>query len=141
MNKENTKKLFESFPLLYADKDESMRVSLLCFGFEYGDGWFDLTWELSEKLENLIKEWLPKNLEHIDYHPRAAQMKEKFGVLTFYMTSYTDEMTEVIHEYMKKSKYVCENCGKEGKIRAGGYILTLCDECATLRSKGGLQRW
>ena len=42
MNTENTKKLIEAFPALYRGYKKSPRESLMCFGFECGDGWFDL---------------------------------------------------------------------------------------------------
>ena len=34
--------------------------SLMCYGFECGDGWFDLIWELCEKIEK------SENIDNID---------------------------------------------------------------------------
>lgn len=63
-------------------------------------------------------------------HPAASQVKEKFGTLRFYLTSGTDEMYDLIHEAEAKSATTCEDCGTPGKRRGGGWILTLCDQCA-----------
>lgn len=37
MNNELTQKLFEKYPLLYADKDKSNQISLMGYGFAVGD--------------------------------------------------------------------------------------------------------
>jgi hypothetical protein len=54
MTEDKDKKLVAAFPLLYADRNASMRSTCMCWGFSCGDGWFDLIWRLSEKLERLI---------------------------------------------------------------------------------------
>lgn len=61
MKAENQKKLFDTFPLLYGDRTKSMQVTCMCWGIDCGDGWFDILWELSEKLEPLIEEIRKKN--------------------------------------------------------------------------------
>ncbi len=61
--------------------------------------------------------------------PRVSQIKEKFGSLHFYMTSATDAMWNLIHEYEKKSITICEECGKEGKLITKGWWKTSCDKC------------
>jgi len=40
MNKELSKKLYDDFPELYRGKDRPLTESLMCFGFECRDGWF-----------------------------------------------------------------------------------------------------
>jgi hypothetical protein len=62
-------------------------------------------------------------------HPRASQIKEKFGGLRFYMTHATDKMYDLINEAERKSYTTCEVCGAPGEERGGGWIRTLCDEC------------
>jgi hypothetical protein len=67
---------------------------------------------------------------------RAAQIKEKFGTLRFYLTSGTDEMWEIVAEAEKKSAFTCEQCGKPGKLRGKGWLYTACTKCA--KKKGVL---
>lgn len=62
-------------------------------------------------------------------HPAASQIKEKFGGLRFYLTSGTEEMYKICSEAESKSYKTCEQCGNPGKVRDGGWILTLCDSC------------
>jgi len=41
MNKKNTERLFKKYPEFFKYRDDMM-ASLMCFGFECGDGWYDL---------------------------------------------------------------------------------------------------
>ena len=130
MSPELDKKLCERFPNLYKERRSGIRSSLMAFGFEIDDGWFQLIWDLSEKLENAI---VLHVLKHPDdkYPPCAAQVKEKHAGLRFYMTTETDEMSKYIAEAERQSYFICEICGKPGQecVWAGWYK-TLCPECA-----------
>ena len=112
MREELDNKLFTDFPLLY-NKYDDLKNSCMSFGFECGDGWYELIRELSEKLVRLIK------MTEMDLelpNPKATQVKEKYGSLRFYMSWSTDAMEEVIREYEERSEKTCEVCGKEGSI-------------------------
>jgi hypothetical protein len=143
MNQELTEKLFMRYPFLYADRNKPMTESLVCFGFEFSSGWFDLVNELSAALEKEIEQWIKENGQLTDEgymssdFPRAAQMKEKFGTLCFYMTHATDKMYELISEAEKKSETICEECSQPGTLRTKGWWRTLCDECEEKRKN----RW
>lgn len=148
MKKELTEKLCNDFPLLYADRRKSPKETMMCFGFECGDGWFDLIYNLSNKLEAEIKRTRPniifrgaqwlfyyfRRLFHIGhpfppFYPRAVQVKEKFGGLRFYMTSETTEMSDFIRVAENISYKTCEICGKDGEPSEAGWITTLCENC------------
>ena len=129
MKRELDEKLVKAFPLLYADRGADKRTTAMCWGFSCNDGWFDIIWELSSKLEPLIQEFAKKHPD-VDYYPRASQVKEKYGGLCFYMTSATDEMWDLIHEAEEQSCKTCESCGKPGEQRGIGWINTLCDVCS-----------
>ena len=119
-------KLVAEFPNLYADRHASMQETCMCWGFTHGDGWYQIVYDLSAKLEALILA-LPE-ADRKDC--KASQVKEKFGGLRFYMDSATDEMRALIHEAESLSFKTCEVCGKPGERRGGGWISTLCDEHA-----------
>jgi hypothetical protein len=133
MKIELQEKLFNKFPLLYGDKDESIQVSLIPFGIECSEGWYQLIYDLSDKLEGLIHDWVKEN--GAKNYPRAFQVKEKFGGLRFYMTHATEEMYDLIEEAENKSYTICEQCGKPGEERGGSWILSLCDECDKKRNE------
>ena len=68
-------------------------------------------------------------------------MKEKFGGLRFYMTCDTDEIFDLISEAEALSYKTCEECGKPGEERGGGWIHTLCDSCHKNWDKIRSKRW
>lgn len=177
MDKELDEKLTKAFLFLYADRHGDMRSTCMCWGFSCGDGWFDIIWNLSKKLEPLIRKIVKENPNlscttcgcekkkhyasatpspgrclaiHRDptseeeppgnyracfcdsyrsSHPRAAQVKEKFGGLRFYMTSTNDEISSLVAEAEALSQKTCEFCGEEGSLRKSGWWHTLCDAC------------
>lgn len=248
MDQKLQKKLNEDFPLLYSDIGCTPQRSCMAFGFEFDDGWEPLIRALSEKLEVLIEEQLPKysntdcrfcgcerwahrleaettecfTIHSIAYklkvphfwrsngtmwstsfqrywesqqedklarlwhdlkfnfrnevwrvkheywgklvavpfnkfaekmshkgfsklvpcdckaykpnHPRAAQVKEKFGTLRFYMDYDTEEMRVLVREAEDKSATICESCGSSEGARTGqGWIKTLCSPCESKR--------
>jgi hypothetical protein len=123
MKKELDEKLCKEFPLLYCGRYADKQTTCMCWGFAIGDGWYDIIYDLSSKLEPLIAEMSE------DGRPRASQVKEKFGGLRFYMSSETDEMSKLISEAESASYITCEKCGAPGEQRGGGWVKTLCDEC------------
>ncbi len=70
--------------MLYGQKDTPMTQSLMCFGFECGDGWCDIIRRLSEKLER----WNEENSNDDRPPIEACQVKEKFGCY--------DDKTEIL---------------------------------------------
>jgi len=126
MNKENTKKLFDDFPEFWKGKDNP-QASLMCFGFEYSDGWFDLTYKLCKDINNYF---LTQDARHeIPDHFCVVQCKEKFGGLRFYITSAPIEVHNMIDDAAQKSYTICEKCGAPGKLRDDlDWWLTLCDK-------------
>lgn len=51
MNTELTQKLLKRFPVLYQDYDSPMTQTCMCWGFDHGDGWFEIIWQLSLAIE------------------------------------------------------------------------------------------
>ena len=122
MTPELDAKLCSDFPMLYGDRDDSMQVTCMCWGFP-GDGWEPLIRRLSEKLEAAIRA-LPKAER---WYCRAMQVKEKYGTLRFYMTTETAEMSAWIEEAEAESARTCERCGAPGRLRGMGWLYTACD--------------
>jgi len=56
------------------------------------------------------------------------QVKEKFGGLRFYIGCANDAIFNRIARAEKESYKICEECGKPGQLRGGGWLRTLCDE-------------
>jgi len=70
---------------------------------------------------------------------KIHQIKEKFGRLTVYVDYYKPEVEEALLAAEAASMTVCEDCGLPGRVRGGGWLLTLCDNCATRHNMGGKQ--
>ena len=116
-----TKALFEKYPGLYQGRFDPPSKSSMCFGFECGDGWFDLIDRLSAEITD------------IDPDVRVMQVKEKFGGLRFYVDSAPDEVYELITDAEERSFSICERCGSPGKPSdCSGWIKTLCPKCRGL---------
>ena len=139
MKQELDEKLVKAFPLLYGDRSAPMQSTAMCWGFP-GDGWFDIIWDLSSKLEPLIQKFIDEN-QDTELYPKAFQVKEKFGGLRFYMTCGMDEISDLISEAEALSLKTCEECGKPGEERGGGWIHTLCDDCHENWDKIRSKRW
>ncbi len=94
-------------------------------GEDCGKGWYDLIDQLCTALE--------KECNRTGASYKVGQVKEKFGGLRFYIdveAGHTDDnLFDIEHEYENKSFKICENCGKPGTLRQGGWWRTLCDEC------------
>ncbi len=127
MNNANDVKLCSKFPNLYADRHGESSETLMCFGFECADGWYDIIHDLSEQLENLILN-LPEN-DRVLF--KAVQVKEKWGELRFYMTQGTDDMYNAIEVAEERSRRTCEKCGEPGSLhrpKPAGWVKTLCEK-------------
>jgi len=126
MKIELEQKLFKAFPKLYRQKDLSIRETAMCWGFSCGDGWYDIIWKLSEKIEKYNEEHKKEFKEPIE----AIQVKEKFGGLRFYTNYSTDEVDKWIREAEDEAWKTCERCGiKENIVHTKGWIYTLCKKC------------
>lgn len=56
MNRELDAQLVKDHPLLFASRRAGMRTTAMCWGFECGDGWYELLKEAADKLEPMCRE-------------------------------------------------------------------------------------
>ncbi len=128
MRKELQDQLYALCPKLYADKDAPDHKSCMHYGIGCGNGWFDIIKELSITLEKII--------ESDGGDIRAAQVKQKFGGLRFYLDGDLRNAENVVkvNEALIKAETAadsaCEVCGKPATRRSGSWITTMCDEHA-----------
>lgn len=110
-------RLTKDFPNLYADMHGDPRVTCMAWGISTGQGWYEIIYELSAKLEKIIVA-MPEMLRE---HVKASQVKEKLGGLRFYMTGSNAEISAAIHEAEAKCYRTCESCGQPGGFCGDGY--------------------
>jgi uncharacterized Zn-finger protein len=122
MKEELEQKLFDEFPSLFADRTEPETKSLMCYGIEVEDGWYDVLYRLCTRLVAL------KDIGDF----RFFQIKEKFGDLRIYANGTTQEAYGLIDMAEQESSKTCEYCGSVNDVRhTGKWIKTLCFTCRT----------
>ena len=126
MSPEKTQELYDRFPDLYRGRTKPDTESLMCYGFECGNGWFDLIAELSHRIADIAK---AAGLTS-DAYPEATQVKEKYGGLRFYTETVSDAIQDAISEACERSFSVCEVCSRPGKTAKSRHrVRTLCENC------------
>jgi hypothetical protein len=136
MTPERDKELCERYPQIFRDRDGDPKVTLMCFGFECSDGWFEIIDALCAHIQQHMNHHRAKKhmtVEEFDerVQVRAVQVKEKFGGLRFYVDNSDEYVRGLISMAEALSYRTCEVCGALGKPRSGGWVRTLCDSCST----------
>lgn len=83
MKPELDRKLVKTFPIIYRDRYGDLRNTAMVWGFDCGDGWFQIIWDLSEKLEAIARQQ-PEPKKH---HP----VKKFFW-------KYTDNFAQILRK-------------------------------------------
>lgn len=126
MNERNTNRLLEDFPHLYRRYNDPPERSSMCFGFECGDGWFDLIYDLSRNIDSRLK-LEPKEMAE---NFAVVQVKEKFGCLRYYTSGSSETISRMIRKAEMESTHICERCSRKGGQRIiEGVWITLCKRC------------
>lgn len=139
MREELDKLLCEKYPKMFVDRYADMKKTAMCWGFEHGDGWFNiidhLCYNIQEHIDwrNSQRELLlkdnPYNRPIPDEVPQVVvdQVKEKFGTLRFYYHGGDEVIDGMVRMAESMSGVMCEKCGAPGKLRGGGWVYTACD--------------
>lgn len=109
-------------------------------GFAIGTGWWPIVESLCGQIDSYTK-WRnntrqallkdnPHNLSIPEEVPQVIveQIKEKFGGLRFYYQGGDDFIRGLETMAEVWANHTCEECGKPGTRRSGGWVQTLCDE-------------
>lgn len=143
MKKELDEQLCANYPKIFKDRYGDMKETLMCWGFECGDGWYKILDSLCRQIQSHI-DWSHKNMafdiKWNQEHPEdqrevrqpvaqvvAVQVKEKFGGLRFYYEGGDDQIYGMVRMAESWAANTCETCGETGQLRQGGWIRTLCD--------------
>jgi hypothetical protein len=165
MRKELDEALCAAYPLIFKDRHENMQNTAMCWGFECGDGWYNIIDTLCGMLtseyrgaksrydhlaevgignvlygtKTVTQESLDEAKTKLDEEtlkvPVAVQVKEKFGGLRFYVQAATDKHYNYISFAESMSYRTCEECGNPGKTYTDGWHMTLCDIHAAMNGK------
>ena len=125
MREELDRQLCEKYPLIFADRNKSMMESCMFWGFEHGDGWYQIIDGLCANIQHHI-DWKNKQGEKVP-QVVAQQVKEKFGTLRFYYNGGDDVIDGMVRMAESWSAVACEECGAPGTQNSQGWIKTLCE--------------
>jgi len=100
-------------------------------GISVGDGWRHIIKGLCVMMTEDSHVVRSSADEEISDTVSFTQIKEKFGTLRIYTLNASEAQHSFVSFAEEMSRHVCEECGKPGKIRSGGWIRTLCDEHAS----------
>ncbi len=116
-------RLYDAFPLLYAEHTLPREFYPMDWGCTCGDGWLSLLWDLSCDLNDLIQ----REPEAVRTNYGAVQVKEKLGGLRFYMHRSTPAMQDCIMRAEAESLRTCDVRGEPGELLRGpGLWRTRC---------------
>ena len=144
MRKELEDRLCEKYSKIFAySASDEDHVSLMAYGCDHGDGWFNILDSLCANIQHHI-DWKSKKEEYKnmsvqeydeEHQTRVVQVKEKFGGLRFYVNNSDDVVIGMISLAESLSLKTCEYCGNPGYPRRGPWIKTLCDACDDKKRK------
>lgn len=123
----------DGIPRCPRDWDERLgRRHRAIFGncpFECGPGW---RWLWEAGAEMIKDNGVPRGF-------RSSQLKEKFGTIRWYYDAREDRecSQDIVDAVEQLSAYTCEDCGKPGRVRQGGWMRCLCPEHANGRRIAG----
>lgn len=137
MRQELDAALCAKYPKMMAQRNLPMTETCMCWGFECGDGWYNLLDALMANIQGHI-DWREKQRAYAieqkskkipDEVPQVVlfQVKEKFGTLSFYYSGGDERIFGMVMLAETLSGQTCERCGSPGERRGGGWIRTLCD--------------
>lgn len=133
MKQELDEQLCAKYPKIFKNRHGDMKETLMCWGFECGDGWYQIINSLCNNIQHYT-DW--QNENHAKGYKQykevpqvvAVQVKEKFGGLRFYYEGGDEKIDGMVRMAESWAYNTCEECGNLGKTRSGGWIRTLCDK-------------
>ena len=131
MKQEYDTYLCTTFPKMFVNRYKPMTETTMCWGFECGDGWFNIINQLCANIQHHI-DWKNRK-EEVVPQVTVDQVKEKFGSLRFYFTGGDDYIRGMATMAESMSGVTCEECGNPGSTVGRGWLTTLCEKHAEER--------
>lgn len=75
MNNDLDSKLCSKYPKMFADRYADMKTTAMCWGFEHGDGWYNIINALCSNIQHHI-DWRERQIEvAVNHNKMVANMK------------------------------------------------------------------
>ena len=131
MRQELDRLLCEKYPKMMVNRNKNMQETCMCWGFECGDGWFNILDQLMGNIQHHI-DWKNRK-EEVVAQVTLDQVKEKFGTLRFYYSGGDDAIDGMVRMAESMSGVTCEECSAPAQTHGPGWIRTICEPCETKR--------
>ena len=131
MKQELDQLLCEKYPKMMVNRNKNMQETCMCWGFECGDGWFNILDQLMGNIQHHI-DWKNRK-EEVVAQVTLDQVKEKFGTLRFYYSGGDDAIDGMVRMAESMSGVTCEECSAPAQTHGPGWIRTICEPCETKR--------
>ena len=131
MRQELDRLLCEKYPKMMVNRNKNMQETCMCWGFECGDGWFNILDQLMGNIQHHI-DWKNRK-EEVVAQVILDQVKEKFGTLRFYYSGGDDAIDGMVRMAESMSGVTCEECSAPAQTHGPGWIRTICEPCETKR--------
>ena len=131
MRQELDSLLCEKYPKMMVNRNKTMQETCMCWGFECGDGWFNILDQLMGNIQHHI-DWKNRK-EEVVAQVTLDQVKEKFGTLRFYYSGGDDAIDGMVRMAESMSGVTCEECSAPAQTHGPGWIRTICEPCETKR--------
>ena len=131
MRQELDRLLCEKYPKMMVNRNKNMQETCMCWGFECGDGWFNILDQLMGNIQHHI-DWKNRK-EEVIAQVTLDQVKEKFGTLRFYYSGGDDAIDGMVRMAESMSGVTCEECSAPAQTHGPGWIRTICKPCETKR--------
>ncbi len=129
MTPELEQKIIKKFPKIFQMVESTPKGTCKQQGLFIGDGWY---WIVDKLCKSLQYDTDKNGYNQVV----AAQVKEKFGGLRFYVDGASEGQYEVIHFVESLTYDICETCGSTKDVgQTGGWIKTMCKKCANDNNK------
>lgn len=139
MKQEYDEYLCKTYPKLFVNRHKPMTETCMCWGFDCGDGWYNIIKALCANIQNHI-DWKEKQGKAV---PQVVvdQVKEKFGTLRFYYSGGDDYVRGLVSMAESMSGVTCENCGAQATVQNnGGWYRAICTPCEEERERKYLKQ-
>ena len=150
MKQELDKLLCEKYPKMMVNRNKNMQETCMCWGFECGDGWYNILNQLMGNIQHHIdwkekqRDWTirfnstapPEDMRPVpELIPQVTldQVKEKFGTLRFYYTGGDEYIRGLVSMAESMSGVTCEECSAPAETHGPGWIRTICTPCEEKR--------
>ena len=142
MKIELQKELATKYPKIFKNVGGDPMVTCMADGIQCNDGWYDLLDTLCHTMQQHCDaentQYIPttdnwESLTEADpgyVQVVAAQVKEKYGTLRFYVDGGDATTQGMIQMAENMSSRICELCGSPAKTnRDSGWLHTTCEAC------------